>query len=130
MRILKGFIAHQLPWTPLNYDAKDLLAWLKPFGMEFTKAFLAAGKVVAQAADYVMSADAISGCALAGDDPPYETVWDQIVEMQATVDVALTQSSEDRRRAGRANARLRPGRHPGAGRGRGPLGRALRQRLR
>lgn len=99
LRILKGFIAHQLPWTNTNYDTKDLLAWLKPFGMEFTKAFLAAGNVVAQAAHYVTSAEAISECALAGDDPPYETVWAQIVEMQAAVDAALTRSREDRRQA-------------------------------
>ncbi|WP_321822637.1 MULTISPECIES: HEAT repeat domain-containing protein [unclassified Burkholderia] len=97
--ILKGFIAHQLPWTSTNYDADDLLPWLKPFGGDFTKAFLTAGKVVADAADYVMSADAISECALAGPEPAYEAVWDQIVKMQATVDAALTQSSVDRRQA-------------------------------
>lgn len=99
LRILKGFIAHQLPWTHTNYDANDLLPWLKPFGVDFTKAFLAAGEAVAEAADYVMSADAISECALAGLEPPYEAVWDQIVKMQVGVEAALIQSSEDRRQA-------------------------------
>ncbi len=99
LRILKGFIAHQLPRTHTNYDADDLLPWLKPFGADFTKAFLTAGKVVAEAADYITSADAISECALAGPQPPYEAVWDQIVKMQASVDAALTQSSVDRRQA-------------------------------
>lgn len=99
LRVIKGFIAHQLPRTHTRYEAKDLLAWLKPFGMEFTKAFLAAGKVVARATDYVMSADSIAECALAGDDPPYEIVWAQIVEMQAAVDAALARSSEERRQA-------------------------------
>lgn len=99
LRILKGFIAHQLPSTHTNYDANDLLPWLKPFGVDFTKAFLAAGEAVAEAADYVMSADAISECALAGLEPPYEAVWDQIVRMQVGVEAALTQSREDRRQA-------------------------------
>jgi hypothetical protein len=99
LRILTGFIAHQLPSTHTDYDANDLLSWLKPFGIDFTKAFLAAGEAIAEAADYVMSADAISECALAGPEPPYEAVWDQIVRMQAGIEAALTQSSEERRQA-------------------------------
>ncbi|SIO59837.1 HEAT repeat domain-containing protein [Paraburkholderia phenazinium] len=99
LHILKGFIAHQLPRTATNYDGDDLLPWLKSFGEDFTEAFLAAGQAVAEAADYVMSADAISECALAGLEPPYEAVWDQIEKMQASVDAALTQSSVDRHRA-------------------------------
>ncbi|MGT0190709.1 nSTAND3 domain-containing NTPase [Burkholderia pyrrocinia] len=97
--ILKGFIAHQLPWSHTNYDANDLLPWLKPFGVDLTMAFLTAGEVVADAAIYVMSADAISECALESPEPQYEAVWDQIVKMQARVDVALTQSSVGRRQA-------------------------------
>jgi hypothetical protein len=99
LRILNGFIAHQLRWAHTNYDASDLLPWLKPFRVDFTKAFLTAGKAVAEAADYVVSADAISECALAGPVPPYEAVWDQIVKMQGNVDAALTQSSKERRQA-------------------------------
>lgn len=90
--ILKGFIAHQLPWTHIDYGANDLLSWLKPFGVDFTQAFVAAGRVVSEAANYVMSADAISECALMGPEPPYATVWDQIIEMQAIVDAALAKS--------------------------------------
>ena len=96
LRILKGFIVHQLPSTSTNYDADYLLPWLVKFGVDFTKAFLAAGKVVAEAANYVTSADAISECALAGSEPPYEAVWDQIVRMQARVDAALAESREQR----------------------------------
>lgn len=99
LRVLEGFIAHQLPRTHTNYDADDLLLWLKPFGVDFTKAFLTAGEVVAKGTDYVMSADAISECALAGPEPPYEAVWGQIVKMRASVDAALTKSSVDRRQA-------------------------------
>lgn len=99
LRILKGFIAHQLPWTHTNYDADELLPWLEPFGMDLTMAFLTAGDVVAEAADFVMSADAISECALVGPEPPYEAVWDQIVKMQARVDAALAESSLDRHKA-------------------------------
>lgn len=99
LRILKGFIAHQLPWTHISYDASDLLPWLKPFGVDFTKAFLTAGKAVSEGADYVVSADAISECALAGPVPPYEAVWNQILKMQGNVDAALTQSREQRRQA-------------------------------
>lgn len=97
--ILKGFIAHRLPWTHTNYDADDLLPWLKPFGIDFTKAFLAAGRKVCRAASYAISADAISECALAGPNPPYDTVWAQILEMDATVDATLTASKEERRQA-------------------------------
>lgn len=97
--ILKGFIAHQLPWTHTDYDADKLMAWLNPFGVDFTKAFLAAGEVVAQAAEYVMCGDAIADCALAGSNPPYEAVWSQIETMQAIVDDALAKSNEDRRQA-------------------------------
>nr|WP_312988932.1 HEAT repeat domain-containing protein [Comamonas koreensis] len=97
--ILKGFIAHQLPWTHTNYEANDLLPWLKPFGVDFTLAFLTAGEVVAEAARYALSADAISECALVGPEPPYQAVWDQIVKMQANVDAALTQSSVVRHQA-------------------------------
>lgn len=99
LRILRGFIAHRLPRTHTNYDADDLLPWLKPFGVDFTTAFLAAGQAVAEVANYVVSADAISECALAGPEPPYEEVWDQIEKMQASVDAALTHSSVDRRQA-------------------------------
>lgn len=99
LRILKGFIAHQLPRTHINYDANDLLALLKPFGVDFTEAFLAAGEAVSNAVNYVMSADAISECALAGPKPPYEAVWTQIAKMQAGVDAALTLSREERRQA-------------------------------
>ncbi|CAM2192466.1 PBS lyase HEAT-like repeat-containing protein [Paraburkholderia kururiensis] len=99
LHILKGFIAHQLPRTDTNYDCDDLLPWLKQFGVDFTEAFMTAGQAVAEAADYVMSADAISECALASPEPPYEAVWDQIAKMQASVDAALTQSSVDRHRA-------------------------------
>lgn len=97
--ILKAFIAYQLPWTDLNYEADELLPWLKPFGIDLTVAFLAAGNVVATAANYVMSADAISEGALVGLEPPYATVWDQIVNMQASVDASLSKSSADRRKA-------------------------------
>lgn len=97
--ILKGFIAHQLPWSHTDYDADKLMAWLTPFRVDFTEAFLAAGKVVAQAAEFVMCGDAIADCALAGSDPPYEAVWSQIVTMQAIVDDVLAKSNEDRRQA-------------------------------
>lgn len=99
LRVLKGFIAHQLPWTHSDYDADKLMAWLTPFRVEFTKAFLAAGEVVAQAAEYVMCGDAIADCALAGSNPPYEAVWSQIETMQAIVDDVLAKSNEDRRQA-------------------------------
>lgn len=97
--ILKGFIAHQLPWTHTNYDANDLLPWMEAFGVDFTMAFLTAGEVVAEAANYVISADAISECALVGPEPPYEAVWSQILKMQANVDAALAQSSVKRHQA-------------------------------
>lgn len=97
--ILHGFIAHRLPRTDVNYDADELLPWLKPFGIDFTAAFLTACEVVAEAANYVMSADAISECALESPEPPYEEVWTQIVKMQTRVDASLAQSSEDYRRA-------------------------------
>lgn len=99
LRILKGFIAHQLPWTSNNYDAGHLLPWLKAFGADFGQAFLAAGEAVAKAADFVMSADAIAEGALAYAEPPYAKVWDQIVRMQAAVDAALVNSREERRQA-------------------------------
>lgn len=99
LRILKGFIAHQLPWTHTDYDADKLTAWLTPFRVDFTKAFLAAGEVVAQAAEYVMCGDAIADCALAGSDPPYEAIWSQIERMHAIVDDVLAKSNEDRRLA-------------------------------
>jgi hypothetical protein len=99
LRILKGFIAHQLPHSPDDYDAEKLLRWLKPFGADFTKAFLEAGKDVVRSADYVMSADAISECALAGSQPPYDAVWAQIVEMDKAVNEALEVSREERRQA-------------------------------
>lgn len=99
LRILKGFIAHQLPWTHTDYDADKLMVWLTPFKVDFTEAFLAAGEVVAQAADFVMCGDAIADCALAGSNPPYEAVWSQVETMQEIVDVALAESSEDYRQA-------------------------------
>jgi hypothetical protein len=99
LHILKGFIAHQLPWTDTDYDANKMLGWLKPFAADFTEAFLAAGNVVAQAPEFVMSADAIADCALAGDDPPYDVVWAQVEAMQAVVDDVIAKSSEYRRQA-------------------------------
>ena len=99
LRILKGFIAQQLPWTHTDYDAEKLMVWLAPFKVDFTEAFLAAGEVVAQAAEYVMSADAIADCALAGSNPPHDVVWSQVERMQAIVDDVLAKSNEDRRQA-------------------------------
>jgi hypothetical protein len=99
LRILNGFIAHQLPWAHTDYDADKLMAWLAPFKVDFTKAFLVAGEVVAQAAEFVMCADAIAECALVGPNPPYEAVWSQIEAMQAIVDDVLAKSNEDRRQA-------------------------------
>jgi hypothetical protein len=100
LHILQGFIAHRLPRTDTNYDADEFLSWLKPFGIDFTAAFLTACKVVAETANFVMSSDAISEGALLGPEPLYEAVWDQIVKMQTSVDASLTQSSVDYRRAG------------------------------
>ncbi|MCP1375158.1 HEAT repeat domain-containing protein [Dyella lutea] len=99
LRILNGFIAYQLPWSDTNYEADDLLHWLKQFRADFTESFLVASQTVAESANYLMCADAISECALAGPEPRYGVVWDHIVKMQASVDAALTQSSDDRRRA-------------------------------
>ncbi|WP_189427378.1 HEAT repeat domain-containing protein, partial [Devosia pacifica] len=99
LRILRGFIAHQLPWTSTDYDADKFLSWLKPFGVDFTDAFLTAGRHVVGAADFVMSADAISEGAMTGRNPPHDIVWDQILEMDAAVDAALTASREERRQA-------------------------------
>ncbi len=99
LRILKGFIAHQLPWTHIDYDADKLMAWLTPFKVDFAGAFLAAGEMVAQAAEFVMCADAIADCALSGSNPPYDAVWLQIETMQAIVDDVLSKANEDRRQA-------------------------------
>lgn len=97
--ILKGFIAHQLPWTDTDYDADKLSAWLAPFRVDIAKAFLDAGEVVSHMARYVMCADTIADCALAGSSPPYDAVWTQIERMQEIVDTALATSKEDRRQA-------------------------------
>lgn len=99
LRILMGFIAHQLPWTHIDYDADKLKAWLTPFKVNFAEAFLAAGEVVAQAAEFVMCADAIADCALSGSNPPYDAVWLQIETMQAIVDDMLADAKEDLRQA-------------------------------
>jgi len=99
LRILKGFIAHQLPWAHIDYDADKLMAWLTPFEADFAEAFLAAGEVVAQAVEFVMCADAIADCALSGSNPPYDAVWLQIETMQAIVDDLLARANEDRRQA-------------------------------
>ncbi len=99
LRILKGFIAHQLPRTHNDYDADKLMVWLTPFKVDFTKAFLVAGEVVAQAAEFVICGDAIAECALAGSNPPYEAVWSQVETMQEIVDDVLAKSNEDRRQA-------------------------------
>ena len=99
LRILRGFIAHQLPSTSTDYDADKFLSWLKPFGVDFTDAFLTAGRHVVRAADFVMSADTISEGAMTGPTPPHDIVWAQILEIDAAVDAALTASTEERRQA-------------------------------
>lgn len=99
LHILKGFIAHQLPWTNTDYDANALKAWLTPFKVDFSKAFLAAGELLSHTARYVLCADAITECALAGSSPPYDVVWSQIERMQACVDDVLAKSNEDWRQA-------------------------------
>ena len=98
-RILKGFVAHILPRTTNNYDADDLLPWLKPFGVDLTKAFIVAGDEVVRAVQFVMSADAISECALSWPEPPYDEVWAQVEKLDAAANVALERSREERRQA-------------------------------
>jgi len=99
LRIVNGFIAYCLPWMDTDYAAEDLISWLRPFAVDFTEAFLAAGEVVSDRAEFAMSADAISECALAGTEPPYDAVWDQIMDMRASVDITLARSNEERRQA-------------------------------
>lgn len=99
LRVLKGFIAHHLPWTNDNYDADALIPWVEPFGVDLSEAFIAAGEVVVSAAGFIMSADAISEGALSWPDPDYAKVWDQIVRLDAAVSAALAASKEDRRKA-------------------------------
>ncbi|QOZ25912.1 HEAT repeat domain-containing protein [Bradyrhizobium sp. CCBAU 51753] len=94
-----GFVAHILPHTHEDYDADELLPWLKSFGVDLTEAFLAGGAVVCELAEFVMSADAISEGALAWPDPPYDKVWEQIEKMDDAVKAALEQSAEERRQA-------------------------------
>jgi hypothetical protein len=97
--VLKGFVEHVLPRTHQHYDADTLLPWLKAFGIDLSASFIAAGKVIASVADYVMSADAISEGALSWPDPRYAEIWKQILAMDALVDVALAKSGEERRKA-------------------------------
>jgi len=99
LQIAKGFVAHILPRTHEDYGADQLLPWLKAFGVDLTEAFLAAGAVVCEGTESVMSADAISEGALAWPDPPYDKVWEQIAKMDDAVNVALEQSAEERRQA-------------------------------
>jgi hypothetical protein len=99
LTIVKGFIYHILPSTNEHYHANDLLPWLMAFGVDLTKAFLTAGKEVVRATRFVMSADAISECALAWPAPPYDEVWAQILKLDAAVDLTLTASKEKRRQA-------------------------------
>lgn len=98
-RILKGFIAHVLPWSHEDYNADYLRPWLQQFGVDLTKAFIAAGEEVIHSTQFVMSADAISECALTGPTPPYDEVWDQVLKHDAQVDAALTASREEYRQA-------------------------------
>jgi hypothetical protein len=99
LRLAKGFVAHVLPWTSDDYDAGELVPWLKAFGIDFTREFLAAGKVVSSGTDFRMSADTISEGAVAWPNPPYDQVWAQIAAMDDAVDVVLAQSREERRQA-------------------------------
>lgn len=99
LRLAKGFVAHILPWANDDYDAGELLPWLQAFKVDFTQAFLAAGKVVSSGTAFRMSADAISEGAVAWPDPPYEEVWAQIAAMADAVDAVLAQSREERRQA-------------------------------
>lgn len=99
LRVVTGFVAHILPWTSNNYDADDLLPWLEKFGVDLTKAFLAAGDEVVRTTHFVMSADAISECALGWPSPPNDKVWTQILTLDIAVDAALNASHELRRQA-------------------------------
>lgn len=99
LRIVKGFLAHVLPVTPENYDADELLPWLKAFGVDLSKAFIKAGEGVVRASHFVMSADAISECALGWSSPPYDAIWSQILELDVAADAALKASHERRRQA-------------------------------
>ena len=88
-----------LPRTHEDYGAGELLPWLKAFGVDLTEAFQAAGTVVCEATEFVMSADAISEGAPAWPDPPCDKVWKQITKMDDAVNAALEQSAEKRRQA-------------------------------
>ena len=76
-----------------------VLPWLEKFGVDLTKAFLAAGDEVVRTTHFVMSADAISECALGWPSPPNDKVWTQILTLDIAVDAALNASHELRRQA-------------------------------
>ncbi|RPV48980.1 hypothetical protein IPC790_07200 [Pseudomonas aeruginosa] len=97
MSIMKGFIEFILPLVPDDYDADQLLPWLRAFGIDFSEAFIKAGDVLVSVSHFVLSADAISECALGWSNPPYDTVWSQILALDVAAKAALEASCEQRR---------------------------------
>ena len=97
MSVVKGFIEFILPFEPDDYGADELFPWLRAFGIDFSEAFIRAGDVLVRVSHFVMSADAISECALGWSNPPYDTVWSQILALDSAAKTALEASCEQRR---------------------------------
>ncbi len=98
-QVIRAFVAYMLPETTDNYDAPVLLPWLKSFGLDLTDAFLQACATVASDIQFLMSANTVSEGALAGEHPPYDKVWAEIMKLDDAVDADLTRKREDRRAA-------------------------------
>jgi hypothetical protein len=99
LAVLRGFVAHILPWSDKDYDADDLLPWLQAFGADLSPEFLTAVDVVAGTARFTLASDAIAEGALSWPSPQYERVWKKCLELDASVTEEFSKISEKYRQA-------------------------------
>jgi hypothetical protein len=89
-RVAEAWVATMLADATSHYEAESLLGWLGQFGFDLEDAFIAACERMRGEGRYLQNAGTIVQGALAGNDPPYEAVFEWIEEWHQRVTDAST----------------------------------------
>lgn len=95
-KVAAMFISTLLPFESEDYDADDLLGWLKPFNFELSVPFLEACRLVTTQPGFLMNSDTVIKCALIiSKSPPYDEVFILIERLEVNV-IEAQKKLEDR----------------------------------